>query len=58
MSTQTEKTNKFTEQLMHTPISSNTDTSQGMMETLYQTMKNNLLMLEKFKEILKGSEEK
>jgi hypothetical protein len=53
-----DKADKFTEQLLSTPIHPNTDTSQGLMETLYQTMKKNPMVLERFKEILKEGDEK
>ena len=46
------KADEFTNKLMKTPISKEADTSKGLLEALYQTMKNNPIMLEKFKEIL------
>jgi site-specific recombinase XerD len=45
--------NKFTNELMVTPIPSDVDINQGMMETLFQTMMKNPIVLEQFKTIIK-----
>jgi len=47
------KADEFTNKLMKTPISKEADTSKGLLEALYQTMKNNPIMLEEFQRILK-----
>ena len=38
---------------METPLPQGVDTSKGLLEALYQTMKNNPIMLEEFQRILK-----
>ena len=51
------KANTFTNKLMKTPLPQGVDTSKGLLEALFQTMKNNPLMLEEFQRILKKTQE-
>jgi len=44
-----EKANTFTEKLLKTPISKDADLSNGLMETIFQNMKSNPILLNEFK---------